>query len=181
MANTNNHLPPAKRETRSATAWLWPPSPRRRFLGRLLQLSVFPLGFSLAHQRGGLAAEPEPPILQPPDSDPKHYVSRAFEMRELAEKTGDQAYGAVIVKNNRIVGHAPSRVVVNQDPTAHAEMEAIRDAARRLGIRNLSDCTMYSSSRPCPMCEAAAYWANIENMVYGSGPTDAGPPRLSKC
>jgi guanine deaminase len=87
----------------------------------------------------------------------------------------------VIVKDSQIVGQAPSRVVVNQDPTAHAEMEAIRDAARRLGTRDLSDCTLYSSSRPCPMCEAAAYWANIQNLVYGSGPTDAGPPRLSRC
>jgi len=181
MAHTDNNLLPTQRMMRVDATWWRELSPRRRFLRHLLRLSVFPLGLSVAFPRTGLAAEPEPPIRQPPDLDTKHYVSRAFEMRELADKAGDQAYGAVIVKDNRIVGQAPSRVVVNQDPTAHAEMEAIRDAARRLGSRDLSDCTMYSSSRPCPMCEAAAYWANIENMVYGSGSTDAGPPRLGRC
>jgi tRNA(Arg) A34 adenosine deaminase TadA len=57
-------------------------------------------------------------------------------------------------------------------------MEAIRDAARRLGTRDLSGHTMFSSSRPCPMCEAAAYWANLSAMVYGKEGSEAGPPRL---
>lgn len=105
-------------------------------------------------------------------------MEQAKRMRNLALETGDQGYGAVIVKDGRIVGQAPSRVVVNRDPTAHAEMEAIRDAARNLGTRDLRDCVMYATSRACPMCEAAAYWANLKDMRFGPTIADAGPPRL---
>ncbi len=104
-------------------------------------------------------------------------MQRAFEMRRIAIETGDQPFGAVVVKDGRIVGEAPSRVIVNRDPTAHAEMEAIRDAARRLAMRDLSGCEMYSSSRPCRMCEPAAYWANISRLYYGSPVTDGGAPQ----
>ena len=108
-------------------------------------------------------------------------MDHAERMRKLAIETGDQAYGAVIVKDGRIVGQAASKVVVNRDPTAHAEMEAIRDAARNLGNRDLSGCTLYSTSKACPMCEAAAYWANIEGMRYGAAIADAGAPNLGRC
>jgi len=69
-------------------------------------------------------------------------------------------------------------VVVNRDPTAHAEMEAIRDAARRLGTRDLSGMAMYGSSRACPMCRAAAYWAGISALYSGPEPNDDGRPLL---
>ena len=101
---------------------------------------------------------------------------RARELREQAQRGGDQAYGAVVLRGDAIVGEAPSRVVVNGDPTAHAEMEAIRDAARRLGTRDLSGCVLVSTSRPCRMCEAAAGWARIGRMVHGDALTDAGRP-----
>lgn len=118
-------------------------------------------------------------IEQPEEASPAVFVRRAFEMRDLAVETGDQPYGAVIVDvSGNIVAQAPSRVVVNGDPTAHAEMEAIRDAANRLSIRNLSGHIMYSSSRPCPMCEAAAYWANLSEMFYGNKGAEAGSPKL---
>lgn len=106
------------------------------------------------------------------------FAARAMAMRDLARAGGDQPYGAVIVKADRILVEAPSRVVLDGDPTAHAEMEAIRRAARQLGSRELSGCVMYSSSRPCPMCEAAAYWAGVERMYHGAAATDAGAPRL---
>ena len=96
-------------------------------------------------------------------------------MRDEAVRAGDQGFGA-----GEIVAQAPSRVIVNSDPTAHAEMEAIREAARRLGTCDLSGHVMYSSSQPCPMCEAAAYWANLSRMVYGSTGSDAGAPRLCR-
>jgi tRNA(Arg) A34 adenosine deaminase TadA len=101
-------------------------------------------------------------------------------MRRKATEIGDQGYGAVVVRDGIIVGQSPSHVVVHRDPTAHAEMEAIRDAARRLGNRDLTGCTLYSSSSACPMCEAAAYWANIDRMVFGSAVTEGGRPRLCR-
>lgn len=108
-------------------------------------------------------------------------MNRARAMRQLAVETGDQAYGAIIVRDGRIVGQAPSRVVVRGDPTAHAEMEAIRDAARRLKSEDLSGCEIYSTSRPCRMCEAAAYWARIERMIFGTSITNGGSPKYSRC
>jgi tRNA(adenine34) deaminase len=68
-------------------------------------------------------------------------------------------------------------VVTGTDPTAHAELEAIRDAARRLRTRDLSACVLVSTSRPCRMCEAAAAWGGIARMVHGEALTDAGAPR----
>jgi tRNA(Arg) A34 adenosine deaminase TadA len=83
----------------------------------------------------------------------------------------------VLLCGGVIVGEAPSRVVSSTDPTAHAEMEAIRDAARRLQSRDLAGCILVSTSRPCRMCEAAAGWAGIARLVHGAALTDAGPPR----
>ena len=108
-------------------------------------------------------------------------MARATEMRRAAEQAGDQPYGAVVVRDGEIIGQAPSRVVILHDPTAHAEMEAIRDAAARFGQRDLAGSTMFSSSRPCPMCEAAAYWAGIERLIHGQDLRDSGPPRLRRC
>lgn len=127
------------------------------------------------------ASEEAKPNAQPSDTTPEAFTRRAFEMKDRAGQAGDQPYGAVVVKAGRIVGEAPSRVITGRDPTAHAEMEAIRDAARRLRSRDLAGCVLYSSSRPCPMCEAAAYWAGIERLVHGAEITDSGPPRLQRC
>ena len=134
--------------------------------------SIFPTQIAIAAEPGI--------IPQPSKPTPKALVDRAFEMRDLALTNSDQGYGALIVNatSHKIVGQSPSRVIRNGDPTAHAEMEAIRDAARRLGTRDLSNHVMYSSSRPCPMCEAAAYWANIGEMHFGRGAENAGTPRL---
>ena len=136
----------------------------------------------IASVRQTLADEPDP-IEQPLQTDPEHFIQRALAMRQLAIDSGDQAYGAIIVKAGRIVGQAPSRVIVNHDPTAHGEIEAIRDAARRLGSRDLSGCEIYSSAKPCQMCETACYWANIDSIYYGT-PTSiitGGPPNYSSC
>lgn len=104
-------------------------------------------------------------------------MRRAEALRDEAQRAGDQPYGAVVLHGARIVGAAPSRVVTATDPTAHAEMEAIRDAARALRRRDLSGCVLVSTSRPCRMCEAAAAWAGISRMVYGEALIDAGAPR----
>jgi guanine deaminase len=104
-------------------------------------------------------------------------MRRAEALRDEALRAGDQPYGAVVLRGDVVVGASPSRVVTNTDPTAHAEMEAIRDAARQLRTRDLSGGVLVSTSRACRMCEAAAGWAGITRMVYGEALTDAGAPR----
>jgi tRNA(Arg) A34 adenosine deaminase TadA len=112
-----------------------------------------------------------------PASEHREFVAAAFKMRDEAVKAGDQAYGAVVVRGGRIIGFGPSRVVSKKDWTAHAEREAIREALARLGSTELSDCLLYSSSRPCSTCEAAAFEAKIARMYYGADATDGGAPR----
>lgn len=124
------------------------------------------------------ARDPLPEIVQPRAAGSEGLMDRAFEMRRRAIERGDQPYGAVIAKGGRIVGEGVSAVVTDRDPTAHAEMQAIRDAARRLGTSDLSGCRMYGTSRACPMCEAGAYWARIAGMYYGATIVDGGAPRL---
>jgi tRNA(Arg) A34 adenosine deaminase TadA len=128
---------------------------------------------------GLLAAAPSLLSLQPAPADTPlaQAMRRALALRDEALRAGDQPFGAVVLRGGDVVGSAPSRVVSLADPTAHAEMEAIRDAARRLRSRDLSGCVLVSTSRPCRMCEAAAAWAGISRMVHGEALTDAGPPR----
>jgi tRNA(Arg) A34 adenosine deaminase TadA len=147
---------------------------RRSLLSRRATLGSMAAGLAAP----ALASETAP-IVQPAAAAPRAFMDRAFAMRQRAVDTGDQPYGAVVVCDGRIVGEAPSRVVTARDPTAHAEMEAIRDAARRLGTPQLAGCTMYSSSRPCPMCQAAGHWAGLARLDHGDGIEDGGPPRLS--
>lgn len=119
-----------------------------------------------------------PEIVQPKTAGREGLMERAFDLRRRAVERGDQPYGAVIVKAGRIVGEGVSAVVTDNDPTAHAEMQAIRDAARRLGTRDLAGCEMFGTSRACPMCEAAAYRAGIAKMYYGTPVADGGTPKL---
>ncbi len=106
----------------------------------------------------------------------KAFIEQAFAMRRRAVSEGDQAYGAVVVKNGLVVGLGPSRVVTNTDATAHAEMEALRDAGRTLGTHDLSGCILYTTSPPCRMCETAAHWGNIERVYTGADIADRGKP-----
>ena len=105
-------------------------------------------------------------------------MARAVELRRRAVDRGDQPFGAVIVREGRIVGEGVSAVVTTPDPTAHAEIQALRDAARRLRTADLSGCEMYGTSRACPMCQAGAYWARIARLWYGESIADGGAPRL---
>jgi tRNA(Arg) A34 adenosine deaminase TadA len=107
------------------------------------------------------------------------FIAEAFRMRDEAVRASDQAYGAVVIKDSRIIGFGPSRVVSKKDWTAHAEREAIRDAQARLGRSDLASCVLYSSSRPCSACEAAAFEARISRMYFGADVTDGGAPRRS--
>lgn len=82
-------------------------------------------------------------------------------------------FGAVIVKDGEIVVAAHNEVIMTNDPTAHAEVTAIRKAAKLLGRFDLSDCEIYSSCEPCPMCLSAIYWAKIKRLHYGCTAQDA--------
>ena len=135
------------------------------------------LGGGLVQATPVLAANP---IMQPDDLDDAGFIRRALEMRQLASEQGDQPYGAVVVLDGRIVGQSWSRVVLDHDPTGHAEMAALRDAGSRLKRTELHGAVLYSSSRPCAMCEAAAAWAGIAEMVYGPEATHAGAPKLCR-
>ena len=105
------------------------------------------------------------------------FIAEAERMRREAIASGDQPFGAVIVRAGLIVGYGPSRVVVDRNPDAHAERVAIWDAQKRLGTMDLSGSTMFSTSRPCSACETAAALANLDRMFYGPTAVDAGKPR----
>ncbi len=82
-------------------------------------------------------------------------------------------FGAVIVKDGQIIGRGNNRVTSTNDPTAHAEVVAIRDACSHLGDFQLEDCIIYTSCEPCPMCLGAIYWARPKKMFYGCSKEDA--------
>lgn len=82
-------------------------------------------------------------------------------------------FGAVVVKDDKIVGKGHNRVLINHDPTCHAEIEAIRDACKNLNTHDLTGCTLYTSCYPCPMCLSAIIWANIKKVYYGNTAKDA--------
>lgn len=82
-------------------------------------------------------------------------------------------FGACIVKNGQIIGIGSNHVLKNNDPTAHAEIMAIRDACKKVNSYDLSGCELYTSCYPCPMCLSAIMWANITNVYYGNTREDA--------
>jgi tRNA(Arg) A34 adenosine deaminase TadA len=90
----------------------------------------------------------------------------------LVEKTGG-VFGAVVVKDGKIIGEGYNQVVKYNDPTWHAEMQAIREACKKLGTPHLEGCDLYTSAECCPMCLAAAYWAHIDHIYYGATTGDA--------
>lgn len=114
---------------------------------------------------------------QPAGHPQRRWVELARRQRERAEAWGDQSYGAVVVLGEQVVGLGPSRVVIDRDPDAHAERVAIRAAQQALGTPRLDGALLYSTSRPCRVCEAAAARAGIVRMFHGPMPDDAGAPR----
>ena len=102
------------------------------------------------------------------------YMRRALELAAQATHHGDVPVGCVIVKDGEIVGEGRNRREENGDATAHAEMEAIRDACRRLGSWRLHGCTMYVTLEPCPMCAGGIINSRIERVVFGASDPKAG-------
>jgi tRNA(adenine34) deaminase len=104
------------------------------------------------------------------------FMRSALELAELGQESGEVPVGAVVVKNDLIVGRGYNRPISALDPTAHAEVMALRDAARRLGNYRLVDCTLYVTLEPCAMCVGAIFHARIVRLVYG-----AADPKTGAC
>jgi guanine deaminase len=103
-----------------------------------------------------------------------YFLSRAVQLARENVALGGGPFGAVIVKNDVIVAESANQVISIPDPTAHAEIQAIRQAAANLRSFNLSGTTLYTSCEPCPMCLGAVYWSRISRVVYASDRDDAG-------
>ena len=144
---------------------------------RRLILSALRLGASLVSAGAVFAAAG---ATTPASARPR-FMRRAFELRQMSLERGDHGYGAVVVKDGVVVGEGANAVHTTPDPTAHSEVQAIRDAARRLGAARLTGCELFTNARPCPMCQMAAYWAGIERIYYGESIIDAGAPRYTAC
>ena len=101
------------------------------------------------------------------------FMQRAIELSIESINSGGGPFGSVIVKDNKIISEGMNRVTVNNDPTAHGEIVAIRLATKSLNNFNLKGCELYSSSEPCPMCLSAIYWARIDKVYYANTRNDA--------
>lgn len=107
------------------------------------------------------------------DQQNLQFMRRAIALSEESVRNGGGPFGAVIVKDGEIVAEGNNRVTLDHDPTAHAEVSAIRRAGQRLGTFDLSGCVIYTSCEPCPMCLGAIYWAHIDRIYYGNTQADA--------
>jgi tRNA(Arg) A34 adenosine deaminase TadA len=102
------------------------------------------------------------------------FLRRAIALATENVKSGAGGpFGAVVVRDGKIAGEGVNSVTASGDPTAHAEVNAIRGAAKSLGTFTLADCELYTSCEPCPMCLAAAYWARLDAVYYGASAADA--------
>jgi tRNA(Arg) A34 adenosine deaminase TadA len=109
-------------------------------------------------------------------TNPPHaeFLRRAIALAtENATSGKGGPFGAVIVRDGRIVGEGVNSVTATHDPTAHAEVNAIRAATKALGTFTLAGCELYTSCEPCPMCLAASYWARLDRVYYGARAADA--------
>lgn len=103
----------------------------------------------------------------------KTFMREAIRLADESVKNGGGPFGAVIVKDGEIIAGGSNSVTIDNDPTAHAEVNTIRQACRKLGTFDLSDCVIYTSCEPCPMCLGAIYWARIKRIYFGNTKKDA--------
>jgi guanine deaminase len=102
------------------------------------------------------------------------FMRRAIELARLGMTSGAGGpFGAVVVKNGEIIGEGHNQVLASQDPTAHGEIVAIREACKHLGHFSLEGCEIHTTGEPCPMCLGAIHWARIGRIYYGFSITDA--------
>ena len=102
-----------------------------------------------------------------------NFMLRAIELSINSVNTAGGPFGCVIVKDNKIIAEGSNKVTSSNDPTAHAEVVAIREACKKLNIFNLAGCDLYTSCEPCPMCLSAIYWSHIDNIYYANTREDA--------
>ncbi len=104
----------------------------------------------------------------------KPFMDQAIEEARSGIENGHGGpFGAVVVRDGKIIGRGHNRVIKNQDPTCHGEVEAIRDACKNIGSFDLEGADIYTTSEPCPMCLGAVLWAGIRNVYYGCNRDDA--------
>ena len=101
------------------------------------------------------------------------FMTRAIELSIESVNSGGGPFGSIIVKNDKVIAEGANKVTLNNDPTAHGEIVAIRKACKNLNNFNLSGCELYSTCEPCPMCLSAIYWSHIEKVYYANTRDDA--------
>ena len=101
------------------------------------------------------------------------FMLRAITLSIESVKAGSGPFGSVIVKDNKIISEGFNKVTSTNDPTAHGEIVAIREACKNLKVFNLSGCELYSTCEPCPMCLSSIYWAHIDKIYYANTRDDA--------
>ena len=112
-------------------------------------------------------ANPQPPL----SGNDKHWMQAALELAKQAEQVCEVPVGAILVLDNEIIGRGYNQPISSNDPTAHAEIIALRDAAKRLGNYRLINSTMYVTLQPCEMCRGAIRHARVNRVVYGATDT----------
>ncbi len=101
------------------------------------------------------------------------FLAQAVALAESSVEQGGGPFAALVVKEGKIIGRGVNNVTLNNDPTAHAEVQAIREACRTIEDFSLAGATLYASCEPCPMCLAAIYWARLDRLVYAATREDA--------
>jgi tRNA(Arg) A34 adenosine deaminase TadA len=101
-------------------------------------------------------------------SSDEKYLREAIELASKSVEMGGGPFGAVIVKDGKVIGRGHNSVTTDCDPTAHAEVNAIRDACKTIDNFSLKGSVLYTSCEPCPMCLTATYWARIDRVIYGN-------------
>jgi tRNA(Arg) A34 adenosine deaminase TadA len=109
-------------------------------------------------------------------SDPaadERFMRLALERAQAGMESGGSPFGAVVVRDGEVIAAEHNMVLQTHDPTAHAEVSALRSASKALGTHDLAGCTVYSTTEPCPMCFSAIHWAHCQRIVYGASIADA--------
>ncbi|MBE6211565.1 MAG: nucleoside deaminase [Rikenellaceae bacterium] len=106
-------------------------------------------------------------------AEDRRFMQMAIDLSIANVANGGGPFGAVIVHNGEVIATGTNRVTANNDPTAHAEVSAIREACAKVGNFKLEGCVCYTSCEPCPMCLSALYWAGVSRIVYGNTKDDA--------